>query len=59
MPTTVIVGDADGLASPRPPEEKFFPNGYERVILKGVGHFAHRESPLQVADAILEHIKNF
>lgn len=59
VPTTVIVGDADGLASPRPPEEEFFPNGYKRVILKGVGHFAHRESPLQVADAILEHIKKF
>ncbi|MEC9375097.1 MAG: alpha/beta hydrolase [Pseudomonadota bacterium] len=56
VPTTVIVGDSDGLAAPRPPEEKFFPNGYKRVILKGVGHFAHRENPRQVADEILEYV---
>jgi pimeloyl-ACP methyl ester carboxylesterase len=55
VPTLMIQGTSDfcDLASASEGHEKYFLNGYERVLLEGVGHFPHREAPAAVADAVL------
>ena len=44
-------GESEGLG-------KFFTGSYERVVLEGVGHFPHRESPLRVAEAVIRKIRD-
>jgi pimeloyl-ACP methyl ester carboxylesterase len=57
-PTLMIQGLADGTVLPESTEgkERFFTNGYKRVVLPGVGHFPMRESPDATAAAIIEHL---
>ncbi len=56
VPTLVIHGLADTCNDPDTSagKEQFFTGRYERVLLKGVGHFPQREAPEPVAQAILE-----
>jgi pimeloyl-ACP methyl ester carboxylesterase len=37
-------------------QEIYFTNGYRRLLLDGIGHFAHREAPQKVAEAIVNHL---
>jgi pimeloyl-ACP methyl ester carboxylesterase len=37
-------------------QEAHFAGGYQRLLLDGVGHFPHREAPVEVAAAILCHL---
>jgi pimeloyl-ACP methyl ester carboxylesterase len=55
VPTLMIQGASDfcDLPSASEGQEKCFPQGYERILLEGVGHFPHREDPAAVADAAL------
>ena len=55
VPTLMIQGGSDFCDLPLASEgqEKYFLNGYERIVLNGVGHFPHREAPAEVGDAIL------
>jgi pimeloyl-ACP methyl ester carboxylesterase len=58
VPTLMVQGNADGtvLATSTEGKDKYFTNGYRRVVLDGVGHFPTREAPDAVAKVILEHL---
>jgi pimeloyl-ACP methyl ester carboxylesterase len=55
IPTLMIQGASDFCDLPFASEgqEKHFLNGYERIVLDGIGHFPHREAPEKVANAVL------
>jgi pimeloyl-ACP methyl ester carboxylesterase len=59
IPTLMLQGAEDGcdLASGSEGQEKYFLNGYSRILLRGVGHFPHREAPDEVAAALLRFLK--
>ncbi len=38
--------------------DAFFTGGYQRVLLRGVGHFPQRENPAATAEGILAHIRS-
>jgi pimeloyl-ACP methyl ester carboxylesterase len=54
VPTIVLHGDEDGatLLESSAGVEAYFPAGYAREVLSGVGHFVQRERPAAVAAAI-------
>ncbi|HUS97001.1 MAG TPA: alpha/beta hydrolase [Hyphomicrobiaceae bacterium] len=54
-PTMVIHGLADGCCLPELSENcaSYFPNGFARETLEGVGHFPQRETPSEVAGFIM------
>jgi pimeloyl-ACP methyl ester carboxylesterase len=54
-PTLMIQGGSDfcDLPSASEGQEKYFLNGYSRIVLSGIGHFPHREAPEQVSNAVL------
>ena len=54
VPTLVLHGGADACNHPSSSEgkESCFTGPYRRVVLEGVGHFPHRESPAEVASAV-------
>jgi pimeloyl-ACP methyl ester carboxylesterase len=56
-PTLMIQGMSDFCDAPSESEgqERYFPGGYQRTLLEGVGHFPHREAPEAVASAVLRH----
>jgi len=58
IPTLIVHGAADTCvaASESAGIEKFFPAGFRRVVLDGVGHFPQREAPDAVARAILDFL---
>jgi pimeloyl-ACP methyl ester carboxylesterase len=58
-PTLMIQGAADRCDAACESEglERYFTNGYRRLLLGGVGHFPHREAPVAVADAIVHHLR--
>jgi pimeloyl-ACP methyl ester carboxylesterase len=60
VPTLMIQGASDlcDLPSASEGQEKYFPNGYERILLDGVGHFPHREASITVADAAIRFIRS-
>lgn len=55
VPTLVLHGSSDTCNHPDSSSgrERFFTGRYERLVLEGIGHFPQRESPRQVAEAIL------
>lgn len=59
VPALMIHGASDfcDLPSSSEGQEKYFPNGYERILLEGVGHFPHREASATVAEAALRFLK--
>jgi pimeloyl-ACP methyl ester carboxylesterase len=59
VPALMIQGASDFCDLPAASEgqKKYFPNGYERILLDGVGHFPHREAPEAVADAALRFLE--
>jgi pimeloyl-ACP methyl ester carboxylesterase len=59
-PTLMIQGGSDYCDDPKESEglEKFFTGRYERLLLEGIGHFPHRESPIQVAEAVIRLIQD-
>ena len=58
-PTLMIQGLVDDCVAPRTSDgaDAFFTAGYRRLLLEHVGHFPHREAPAQVADAVIEHLR--
>jgi pimeloyl-ACP methyl ester carboxylesterase len=56
VPAMVIQGAADSCEEPASTEglEKYFTDGYQRLVLENVGHFPMREAPHEVARAIIE-----
>ena len=60
-PTLMIQGGSDYCDDPGESEglERFFTGRYDRLWLEGIGHFPHRESPLQVAEAVIRLIRDF
>ena len=54
VPTVYIQGGADAcdLVDGAAGQEECFSAGYERIVLKGVGHFPHREDPIAVTKAL-------
>jgi pimeloyl-ACP methyl ester carboxylesterase len=58
VPTLMIQGGADECDSPKESEqlEEYFTAKYDRQVLKGVGHFPHREAPDLVSAAVLRHL---
>lgn len=56
VPTIVIHGVADEVNPPQKSatHDKYFPAGYERWLLDGIGHNPPQESPRAFADAILK-----
>lgn len=58
VPTLIVHGAADTCvaASESAGIEEFFPSGFQRVVLDGVGHFPQREAPDAVARAILDFL---
>jgi pimeloyl-ACP methyl ester carboxylesterase len=61
VPALMIQGASDfcDLPSASEGQEKYFPSGYERILLEGVGHFPHREAPAKVADAAVRFLRSF
>lgn len=59
-PTLMIQGALDFCDAPKESEgqEKFFGEGYRRVLLPRVGHFPHREAPEEVADAVVSLLED-
>src|ERR1700678_2595273 len=55
IPALMIQGASDycDLPSASEGQERYFPNGYTRILLNGVGHFPHREAPGKVGHAVL------
>jgi pimeloyl-ACP methyl ester carboxylesterase len=58
VPTVMIQGAADACDPPSESEQqaRYFPEGYHRVVLDGVGHFPAREAPEAVAQALVAHL---
>ena len=54
VPTIMIQGASDSCDLPASSEgqEKYFRAAYQRIVLKGVGHFPHREAPDAVSEAV-------
>jgi pimeloyl-ACP methyl ester carboxylesterase len=61
IPVLMFQGASDycDLPSASEGKEKYFLNGYTRVLLSGVGHFPHREAPNQVGPAVLRFLSKF
>jgi pimeloyl-ACP methyl ester carboxylesterase len=57
-PTIYVQGGADACDLPACSEEQdgFYTGPYERVLLKGVGHFPHREDPKTIAKLLIQQI---
>ena len=58
-PTLNLQGADDGVdlfEDTQLGQEAFYRGGFERAVLKGCGHFLHRERPEAVAERILEFI---
>lgn len=60
VPTIVLQGTADGVdllwstaETETASHADHFPNGYQRRLVEGAGHFVHRERPEVVVEAIL------
>jgi len=60
-PTLMIQGDSDMCDPPSESEGqgRHFTGPYERVLLKGVGHFPAREAPREVSAAAIAHLQSF
>jgi pimeloyl-ACP methyl ester carboxylesterase len=60
-PTLMIQGDADMCDPPSESEgqARYFTGPYDRVLLKGVGHFPAREAPREVSSAAIAHFQSF
>jgi len=58
VPTIVLDAEADGVEpiSNTGKDAHFFEGGYERRIIKGVGHNLPQEAPLEFANAILQFL---
>jgi pimeloyl-ACP methyl ester carboxylesterase len=58
VPTLMLQGAVDTCDSPWESEglDPYFTEGYQRLVIGGVGHFPHREAPAQVAHAVLTHL---
>ena len=58
VPMLFVHGSADACELPEGAEgqEAGFTGGYERVLVPSAGHFPHRENPLAVARALVEHL---
>jgi pimeloyl-ACP methyl ester carboxylesterase len=61
IPVLMFQGASDycDLPSASEGKEKYFLNGYTRVLLSGVGHFPHREAPDKVGPAVLHLLSQF
>jgi pimeloyl-ACP methyl ester carboxylesterase len=59
VPTVMIQGAVDACDPPSESEnqQRFFPAGYSRTVLEGVGHFPAREDAQAVAEAILPALR--
>ena len=55
VPTTVLHGGADACSLPNSTanQAKMFPEGYQRQVLPGIGHFIPREQPEAVVRTLL------
>ena len=55
IPTLMIQGGADMCDDAKESEdlEAYFDSDYQRALLKGIGHFPHREAPREVAELLL------
>lgn len=58
-PTLYIAGDADNCVLPAASEDQApsFTGSYNRILLKGLGHFPHREDPKAVAKLLTRHLE--
>ena len=58
VPTSTIVGREDGADRPEESagKEAYFPAGFRRTILEGVGHFPAREAPEAVSASIVDFL---
>ena len=58
VPTLFVQGGSDFCSLPSGSEDQSsgFSGEFERVLLKGLGHFPHREDPKAVAKLITRHI---
>jgi pimeloyl-ACP methyl ester carboxylesterase len=54
----MMQGAADSCDEPQSSQglDRFFTGAYSRIVLNGVGHFPHREAPLEEAGAALGHL---
>jgi len=61
IPVLMFQGASDycDLPSASEGKEKYFLNGYTRVLLSGVGHFPHREAPNEVGSGVLRFLSKF
>ena len=60
IPALYVAGDADNCVLPAASEDQrsAFSGPYERVLLKGLGHFPHRENPKAVAKLLTRHLES-
>ena len=61
IPALMFQGASDFCDLPSASEgrERYFLNGYTRVLLSGVGHFPHREAPNEVGSGVLRFLSKF
>ena len=60
VPTIYVQGGADACDLPACSEDQasYFAAKYQRVLLKGVGHFPHREAPSAVAKILRKQLES-
>jgi pimeloyl-ACP methyl ester carboxylesterase len=59
LPTIYFQRELDGV-NPPPTSENVaekFTGTFERIVLPGVGHFATREAPAEIAARLVKHFK--
>jgi pimeloyl-ACP methyl ester carboxylesterase len=57
-PTIYVQGGADACDLPAcsADQAEYFTGPYERVVVKGVGHFPHREEPKTIARLLIRQL---
>jgi pimeloyl-ACP methyl ester carboxylesterase len=54
VPTLALFGADDPLSQPAEGEAECFSAAYERIVMRGAGHFMHREHPGEVTQLLLD-----
>ena len=58
VPSIVLQGEGDAVATATDAQARFFTGSYRRTLIPVIGHDVPQEAPMAVADAVLELMRN-